>query len=399
MKTQIKLKNNSKKLKKYKTYKRKYNKLKLNTLKGGAAAVALSALSALHVPPAAANDIPSIKDLIYDANIVNVIINYNNLVLKCRFGNKNVYIGVHKLNCIHIIYKDTYSDLDSFFYNVSKKECVGQGPNLSINNSEYRKQFISNSGILQEDYNKQLNETLFNLIDIININANMKFCVLTDMSTKTTTHCNKIHLSLLKPIEKGYGFYNEFGYIYKYNYLSQIKNIIKYYDYDKYISESNEILNRTILKLRNTTLLDFQSLVFSLNPKTNIPKNIIPETYHDILLKDFVINIMNICKTKDEQFNFEEIIENKNIITNQLESYIDSMTINPIFKQSREDTDFTGQFKLYNIQDQTISALINKDKDEHRAFVMIPMKKHNIKISPIDLRDFKYQIDISHIHI
>ena len=198
----------------------------MNTLKGGAAAVALPALPAppappalpaLPVLPAAANEIPSIIGLINNDNIVNVIINYNNLVLKCRFGKcrfgkKHVFIGEHPHNCIHIIYKDTFSDLDSFFFNVLKTDCIGK--NKTINNSKYRTQFESKSGILQEDYNKQLHETLFNLIDIININANMQFCVLSDLSIKTTTQCDEIQLCLLKPIEKGYGFYNEFGYIY-----------------------------------------------------------------------------------------------------------------------------------------------------------------------------------------
>lgn len=182
-------------------------------------------------------------------------------------------------------------------------------------------------------------------------------------------------------------------YIYKYNYLRNKQNI-KYDNYDKYIIESNEILKITIPELRNKTLLEFQSFVFSLNPKTNIPKNIIPEQYNDILLKDFVINIMNSCKIKDEQFNFEKIIKDKNIISSQLESYINSMNMNHDFKESIEHSDFTGQFKLYDIKKQTISALKNKDDDEQRAFEMIPMKKHNIKISRSNLDGFQYQIDI-----
>ena len=52
------------------------------------------------------------------------------------------------------------------------------------------------------------------LIDTININAEMKYCKLRDGSQIKDTKCNTIEMNYLKHIEKGYGFYNDFGYLY-----------------------------------------------------------------------------------------------------------------------------------------------------------------------------------------
>jgi hypothetical protein len=369
MKTKTKLKINSKK---YKTYKRKYNKRYLNTLKGGAAAAA-SKIS-----------IPSITELIYNSNTVNVIINYNNVVLKCVIGKNNISIGNGNLkeSCIIINYfnEENYCMLESFFYKKPKNTCIGKEPIKSINNTIF-KQHITSEGIVPEDYNKQLNETLFNLIDIININANIKYCRLVDASTLFVKKCSDIPINYLKHIERGYGFYNEFGYIYT---DSDIPKAIPDVVYEDLISNSNSILQSIILSIRNKTLLELNQDL----PQIEIPENVIK--IQNNLVKNLVIEIMKFCKTEATSldsgiltsFTTKDIIELLEIIIEHL-----------IFLLPNN---IRNQIKLYNSEEKTKSALTNKDNDAQRAFAMVPIEnQQNIQISEINLPGFKYQIDIT----
>lgn len=110
---------------------------------------------------------------------------------------------------------------------------------------------------------------------------------------------------------------------------------------------------------------------------------------NNTLLKDFVKQILDNCK-KDGDKEFIII----------LKDFITDLIIFFLYTQY----DIIEQFKLYDIEKTTISALTNKDNDDtrdnrdKRAFAMVPIeKKHSISISNINLTNFQYQIDITEI--
>ena len=205
---------------KHKTQNTNYNikKLSIKAMRGGSATKASS------------NN--NLADLIYNKKTVECNINYKGIILKCTLGNNMLILGSNQIqeqktsklsnfipvsHCITVkMYKSTNSaDLQQFFYKVGKDICL-QSKNINghINNTTFKSSFNSSKQPNKPPYSKTINNTLLDLIDIININLGIKYCVVTDGATitcKDTT--NKMSLDT-KHITNGYGFYNSFGFLY-----------------------------------------------------------------------------------------------------------------------------------------------------------------------------------------
>lgn len=155
----------------------------------------------------------SFRQLITSKPPVKAIINFKNIILKCVFGANKLIVGNNDDICIEITYVPAHNfcTLEGFFYKVNKAICKGKS---FLNNSRFMDNTKVN-GRVPGDYNKKFNETMMELFDIININAGMKYCKLRDGSQINGTKCGDIKMTVLKHFERGYGFYNEFGFMYK----------------------------------------------------------------------------------------------------------------------------------------------------------------------------------------
>ena len=142
---------------------------------------------------------------------------FKGLKIQCKIGKNKIEFkkGDDRPACITLKYdfdvdfdfvNTKKAELYNFFYTKNKKICISSESN--INNTEYIKTHTA-----PPTYNKDLNKLLLTLIDIINIDLQMTHCVVTDAAFITCI--NEITISLdIKHYARGYGFYNEFGYIY-----------------------------------------------------------------------------------------------------------------------------------------------------------------------------------------
>jgi hypothetical protein len=314
-------------------------------------------------------------ELIISSNKSSIIINYKNLRLECILGNNEFIIGNNEGKCIIIKYntKMHFSRLDSLFYEMSKDKCIGK--DKSIDNSIFINN-VSIDGKKPVEYNKLFNETIMELIDIINIEIGMEYCTLRDGSYLQDKKCGVIAMNYLKNLERGYGFYNEFGYMYK-----------------KSLLESNEILTGIIPILRNKTLKDvLQDLLSNVIP---IPENIIKiiDDLKLVLMRDIIVEIIKYCKTKEDipstglfiGIDKNNIVSFKDFITKLVEKYLSlpeyrySLTLYKLYKINNDGTKYS-------------SFLENKNDDSNRTFVMKLMKKYKIDI--IELESGKYEFTI-----
>lgn len=180
---------------------------KSKVLKGGAAAVA--------VPRQSENLRPiSFLNLLHKSfsTKLTFTMNYKRLQLKGSIFKGVFIIGIDDKKCIKLIFnrtgKETYNSyLTEFFYDISsrKKNCIGK--KLSINNNGINKNNIQR--------NKKINRLLLELLDVLNISINSQYCQLGDNASFTTKRNCVLLLSLYKLLTRGYGFYSEFGYIFK----------------------------------------------------------------------------------------------------------------------------------------------------------------------------------------
>ena len=208
---------------KHKTQNANYNikKLSIKAMRGGSATKASS------------NN--NLADLIYNSKPVECNIIYKGIILNCTLGNNMLILGSNQIpeqkktstnlkfipvsHCITVkMDKPTNSaDLQQFFYKVSKDICLHSKKKDSksrINNSKFKSSFNNTIQPNKPQYSKTINNTLLDLIDIININLGIKYCVVTDGATITCKdNTNKMSLDT-KHITNGYGFYNSFGFLY-----------------------------------------------------------------------------------------------------------------------------------------------------------------------------------------
>lgn len=302
-------------------------------------------------------------------------------------GNNKLILGNNDDICIEIIYYPVHKfcRLEGFFYKVNKGTCKGKS---FLNNSVFMDNTKVN-GRIPGDYNKKFNETMTELFDIINIDIGMKQCTLRDGSQIKGTKCGDIKMSVLKHFERGYGFYNEFGFMYK----------------DK-IDKSNEILQFIISEKRkpiNITNITYEyifSLLESMGLKYDpvsietieIFKNIIT-TNPGITYQQFINEIMNYSKMSVDTLpgRIFTTYSNENII--ELTNLITIITHNLLGGNKYSLT----QYKLYNTSKNLVSRLIDKDNDETRQFEMVSMKDYNVEIEKLVKTAnniFDYEINI-----
>lgn len=358
---------------KYKTVKKKSKR----NQSGGAAAVASSLKTNHNVQHTF-----KLKDIIQSKTITPIIIKFKGIKFYCKLGNNNLLIGKDEItSCILLRYFFLYSYciLESFFNGITKLTCIS---NKSINNTNFNYNSKNNNGYT---LNKKFNKTLLELIDIVNINCKILFCKLTDTSIKLTDKCT-IPLYKLKIIERGYSFYNEFGYVFRSN---DNKN------HNEYIVFSNEILQTQIPLIQETKfnklIEDFYKKYIKIMPNDEyfidiIKKiSILKETYafiSNMSFRELVIELLKYCKNKDtiiNQINKDNIIILFEILENLYIGY-------------------SAFQKLYQYDDSEnvkISKLLDKDSDEQRHFAMVEFPNYKLKIINSELDDREMQIEIS----
>lgn len=324
--------------------------------------------------------------LITDKPQTNVKINYKNIQLNCMLGDNKLIVGNNENLCIEIKYvpRHNFCTLEGFFYIVSKGDCKSKS---FLNNSRFMDNTKVN-GRVPSNYNKKFNETMMELFDIININIGMTKCKLRDGSQIKKTKCGDISMTILKHFERGYGFYNEFGFMYKEN-----------------IDQSNEILKKikelkeTSIDITNISVENINKLLESMGLKyepvseetIDIFKHIITANV-DITYQQFINEIMNYCKMPPDTLPTGIFAGYRNDVITELKNLITIITHQLLGGNLYSLT----QYKLYNKSNNGVSRLINKDNDETKRFEMVPMKKYNIEINNIVEEDGKiiYEINI-----
>ena len=202
---------------------------------GGASGSNISAIRNVGIPG------PTLKTLIESKDVTHVIIQYRGIKFKCKLGGNMCIIGsIKPSGCIEVYYNFIYNcaNINSFFYSKSKVECIGL--NKAINNTN----FINNVNINNKTTRqKKLNKLFLTLIDIININLKIKMCGVEDAASIMIGQ-NSIRL-LYKHMERGYGFYNEFGYLYIPDGYEDWRTSLVLYnniEIDKRVTYANEFL-------------------------------------------------------------------------------------------------------------------------------------------------------------
>ena len=227
--------NKTKHHKRNKNKKRSIKNLSIKYMRGGSgntsgasgasgASDSASASAIISIP------IPTLLELIQSKDYTMCEIHYDDVKIICLLGNDYVSLGYDNTNttknaCIVIeYYKDKQDEkiyynatLDSFFHNMSKQNCLYSSKDNSKVNSKDDKSLINNrvfhSTKGNYKYNKIINILLLELVDAINIHLGVKYCKVIDAATVKCKDNTKLSMKL-KHITKGYGFYNDFGYIY-----------------------------------------------------------------------------------------------------------------------------------------------------------------------------------------
>ena len=338
-------------------------------------------------------DLKTLKDIITNKDYyTHIYIYFKNIIIKCSMGKNIFVVGNIIKNKVGILIKyntnHAFCTLESFFFTKTKAECK---ENSNINNSKFSNNLKNNKGNIPNDYNKKFNEILMELIDIINTNMDMQTCKLRDGSFIQGTRCGDISLNILKHFERGYGFYNEFGYIYK-----------------EKITESNKILiniNKTMhFKINSNTNINIDyitshltSMGLEYKPITQRVIDIFNEivtTNAGITYSQFVNNLLSFCKlSKDIQqinifnsYDDIDIIQLNNLITiiihDLLGGKLYSLSHYKLYNKELIEKDK----KIYKIQK---SELQNKNDNINRKFIMNTMKNYDITIVKRDKQDIK----------
>jgi hypothetical protein len=310
---------------------------------------------------------------------------FKKIVIECILGNNQFIIGTGNYKdsekCIVIKYfpKREYCSLDSFFFTNTKQKCISK---KSLNNSEFKGNHTNSStGKLSSEYNKTFNKTLIELFDVINTNIGMKYCMLIDGSQLEVEKCGTIIMTILKNIERGYGFYNEFGYLYQ---ISKIDSPTLQINYNESITLSNNVITELIKPFQ---IMSLEELISDISDVSNVFEQIKKFT-----LQEIVIELMNYCKKQSDN-KADSILEglDKNDIIELIE------LITEAIREKLEDKGFSmSQYKLYdykssanNNQSRIYHSIFNTDLHK---FSMTPMKKYNLSIN--QLEENKYSIII-----
>ena len=348
----------------------------------------------------------TLQTLIQNPKVASVIIMFNGLKIKCNIGNNK--FSTRDEDCIAVSYdfKKKVSKSEGFFFSKPKTYCIGSNNNYNINNKEYKK--LHKEQNIKDTYNKSLNKLLLTLIDIINIDLQMTHCVVTDASFITCI--NEIKISLdIKHYARGYGFYNEFGYIYFNNVNTDTltDTLEKKINYANIILKSIHVLShKTISELELELnalryIVDTDIVLYNFeSSKTKLLKlceilNIInepPQTVRQLLNEIFKL----ICNSTDSETieNIKEVINDK---IDYLNLFIKQMFVlqRLIYKNNPHHFKFHKYYDTTNKEGRIYTSELNIPSDENPvpSFEMKEFIQPKINIiSGSD--DVEYIIDI-----
>ena len=306
------------------------------------------------------------------------IIKYKGITIYCVVGSNMLKLGgtkndsnTHTIKaCIILSY--VFSDntitakLESFFYHSEKNECLisktksNDQNNKRINNNEFYKQYTNKN----TSYEKTLNILLLDLIDEINILLGVKTCVVDDASSvECKDSTNKLSLKS-KHITRGYGFYNEFGYLYKHEknvligeriiFANKILSIIKQFSEAIQIFDENTL--RTLFNKDNKDNKDIDDIITFINlclSKVGFQftyKNILQEIENlckvnttPPINKKIVLIIPTIIQLLIDYINKEDM---RNPLITDLKTFTKYYTYSEESKKSQKSIFYKTQFKL-----------------------------------------------------
>jgi hypothetical protein len=366
-----------------KKYSKKYNK-KRNTIKNGKKTQRGGAIETI--------------DLIKKEYVTTVLVDFDGLKLKCTLGKNQLIIGMDiNLYCVLVKYniESRSCELSSFFLRKEKSTCI---VDRDIDNSEFKK----NPAIDLSSYNKIFNEKILEFIDAINSYLGILYCSLMDISSlKNLDVCGDLKLYVLKQFERGYSFYNEFGYMYnpKESYYNpedpyhDYEEIITtynpknpYHDYEEIITTANEYLD-TLKKINSEMTVETLSESFEKKKDLYIRKpefnsiNLIFKEYNGKTISFLIKDIMNYCRSplskngKKILYKYNELYGYKIVV-----AFI--RTIEDIFYEISTVYHFTKLYKYPEVLRSPIlvSTLVDKESDEKRRFEMQPMKNYKLEL-------------------
>ncbi len=288
--------------------------------------------------------------------------------------------------CVLVKYNDKNDflcELSTFFLDKNKSECIKA---KDIDNSEFTTEAVRKSS----GYNKIFNEKILEFIDAININMSVDKCSLIDTSSlKNLDVCGELQLYILKQFERGYSFYNEFGYMYNPKVPDE-----PYDDYEEIITTANKYLDK--LKKINSemtakTLHEMfeQKDLYKRNPEFESIK-LIFEAYKEILISVLIKDIMNYCRLSLSKNKLPLSKNEKNLLYNYNVKIVVAFirTIEDIlwyiFGQISEINNFTKLYKYPEVIKSPalpvlVSTLVDKS-DNTRRFEMQPMKNYKLEL-------------------
>ena len=351
--------------KRNKNKKRSIKKLSIKYMRGGSGASGASG-AIIHIP--------TLLKLIHSKANTMCEIHYDDVKIICLLGNNNVKLGydnIKKRGCIVIYYYKNKEDekiyynakLDSFFFGMPKQKCLYS---KNINSNSLR--LINNSIVYEEqkrkkksdiEYNKIINTHLLELVDTINILLGVIYCTLYDAST---VDCNAdFGISMiLKNITRGYGFYNEFGYLYI------EKTIVLNVDVDK-----SDIYTLLDLVFANKILEIIYKLSLTIyiykdkdkNKNTDDDDGLIDEIFNHLkhqeylTYKDIGIYIEHKCRDANTDIDVKNVVTS---ISKMLDTFIN--TINKMFIKNNILSMLTKRYE-YLIDDTVSKSELIKEKN------------------------------------
>jgi hypothetical protein len=341
------------------------------------------------------DDLPSIKGLIYNKKITSVTINFNGVTFKCLLGDNKLIIGDYSNPCVLLEYdkEENECELAKFFLENSKNKCIDD---LNIIDIKTFRVTHTKEGKLLEDYNKKFNEVVLTLIDVINANVGVKLCKLTDAALlENIPKCGMLRLYILKHFERGYGFYNEFGYTYS---STELLRNIDEADNDEnnrirdLIIYSNDIMKQ-INDEANKTFKELLDNLHTAIRKRYLAMVIIEYYYNkEIKINELIKTLMNYCKSPGIPDANNHLYDVDDSDIKKLIDVIHS-TLLSLFYKLFEGNFFTKLYKYEPNGTVLDSKLVKKDSDAIRHFEMTPMKKYYLKLA--ETSDNTYSLTIS----
>ncbi len=355
---------------------------------------------------------PTLKSLITKDTETHAIILYNGIKLTCKLGKNNFKVGTKSAHnplfaqhvsdimfdyCIRVQYSKNKNNfvaiLEEFFYSKTKESCIGK--DKIINNTTFKNSTFKNATFktekntqqqLNQKYNKKFNMLLLTLIDIFNVDLNVSACSVNDGAIIRCALNNIIIPLSLKQYERGYGFYNEFGYMY-----IASDNIVNVVYNDDVVKEKITFANYC-LDIINSQALSYEHHLYTEIHPTQTPfKNTdyivgLLNTQKDSL-RTYIKNFMNyICNIdKDNKDTIDKTIDNLNKVNTYLRTLFEAN--DTLFEEN--DTiafEYTSFIKYYTYKtgtDKVFSTELNKTLTPH-TFELKPFVKPTITINKYD---------------